>query len=175
MKKPYGAIPGIGKAKECIFPWISVNQVKNELKQSDKLEVTTKYSSPSLVMQPSTATMSTLTPDQYEPSQPLLLCADGIVALPFPSNLIHNSYFVEEEVDANNESVSERYDSQLLTTEGTSPCETGGNGALTWESFEANTNETITNRTITTVGWTARRCNHCCLHEQQIPDAKCSE
>jgi hypothetical protein len=108
--------------------------VKNELKQSDKLEVTTKYSSPFLVMQPSTATMSILTPDQYEPSQLLLLSADGSVAVLFPSNLIHNSHVVEEKLDDNNESMSERYDSQLLT-EGTSPYETaGGNRALTSES-----------------------------------------
>ena len=51
------------------------------------------YTSPSL-MQASTATMSTLTPYQYEPTKPLLLNADGSVALLFPSNLIRNSYEV---------------------------------------------------------------------------------
>jgi hypothetical protein len=79
--------------------------MKNELKRNAKLEVksTTTYTSPSLVMQPSTVTMSTLTPNQqYEPSQPLLLSADGSIALLFLSDLIHNSYFVEEEVGDNN-------------------------------------------------------------------------
>ena len=37
-KMPYGAISRTVSAKQCIFPWISVNQVKNELKRSAKLE-----------------------------------------------------------------------------------------------------------------------------------------
>ena len=46
-KMPYGAISRTVSAKQCNFPWISVNQVKNELKRSaTKLEVkssTTMY------------------------------------------------------------------------------------------------------------------------------------
>ena len=58
-KMPYGAI---SRTVSCIFPWISVNQVKNELKQSAKLEVksstTSMYTtSGSSLFQPSTATM----------------------------------------------------------------------------------------------------------------------
>ena len=37
-KMPYVAISRTVSAKQCIFPWISVNQVKNELKRSAKLE-----------------------------------------------------------------------------------------------------------------------------------------
>ena len=33
-KMPYSAIPGTVLAKQHIFPWISVDQMKNELKQS---------------------------------------------------------------------------------------------------------------------------------------------
>ena len=61
---PYGAFSGTVLAKQRIFPWISVNQVKNELKRSAKLEgmasilCTTSCSS---LIQPSSATiMSTL-------------------------------------------------------------------------------------------------------------------
>jgi hypothetical protein len=68
-KMPYGAISWTVSAKECIFPWISVNKVKNELKRSAKLEVKSSTTSMyttlgSSLFQPSTATMvSTLTPD----------------------------------------------------------------------------------------------------------------
>ena len=150
-KMPYGAISRTVSAKQCIFPWISVNQVKNELKQSAKIEVksstTSMYTtSGSSLFQPSTATMvSTLTPDHCGPTKTQLLNADGSFALLFPSNLIHNSYeIVEEEEDDNNEGVSEHYDSQF--TMGTLAYETGNNGVLTWGSLEANTNTTKTNK-----------------------------
>ena len=151
-KMPYGAISRTVSAKQCIFPWISVNQVKNELKQSAKLEVksstTSMYTtSGSSLFQPSTATMvSTLTPEHCGPTKPQFLNADGSFALLFPSNLIHNSYeIVEEEEDDNNEGVSEHYDSQF-TMMGTLAYETGNNGVLTWGSLEANTNTTKTNK-----------------------------
>ena len=151
-KMSHGAISRTVSAKQCIFPWISVNQVKNELKRSAKLEVksstTSMYTtSGSSLFQPSTATMvSTLTPDHCGPTKPQFLNADGSFALLFPSNLIHNSYeIVEEEEDDNNEGVSEHYDSQF-TMMGTLAYETGNNGVLTWGSLEANTNTTKTNK-----------------------------
>ena len=116
--------------------------MKNELKQSDKLEVmsTSMYTTTPLLslIQPSTATMPTLTPALRGPTTPLFWML--IISLQ-----PHSQVFEEEEY-YNNEGVREHYDSQLAII-GTSAYETWDNGLLTWGSFEAkNKNKTITNK-----------------------------
>ena len=83
--------------------------MENELNQSTKkVKSTTMYTTSHWsLIQPSTATMSTLTPDRCGPTKPLFLNTDGSFALLFSSNLIHNSYEVDKEKeDDNNEGVS---------------------------------------------------------------------
>ena len=89
-KMPYNAIPGTVLAKQHIFPWIYVDQVKNELKKVLNLKLSQLLFIPLLICpcfnRLSTAAMSTLTPILCDPTKPLFLNADGSFALLFPSN-----------------------------------------------------------------------------------------